>query len=524
MEFLASTGFSDVQNVLLTCRINGGTYNDIRDRVHATFHRIIPDSVIVTALTRSALGYRWELDMSGGALPFLCEEDMNSLKETVRESAEMGASMDSIDVIDEAVRLKTERVIKAFNFLRVTNSPVLQSHVAAMSVDPPTRQWINNILDDMEAHIKDRRMIDPKRLESCSYEVITTHFVRFANAIREIEPMLLFGADETMMDATPRGKVVVPDDVKQVLEEGLPNMPHISGMMCHNVVGNKLPPFIILSELKKLPSELEELVASGQIWVGSTKNGYMTKEMFLIWVFHFINWLSDFRSKMPNCHLRDANAMLIMDGHNSRENPLALTLLRRFRVSVLILPSHTTHVLQMFDVGLASPLKKEFTEKFRKELRKLKDSKKDLKVAALLRLASIKAFVSAWNAVCTPINCEAAAQKTGTYPVDFNAAKSSPFVRNLTPEEQARYEARQKRNENRVQISGRIITEPECIVELMNGLKNTPKNERLCNVSYYMRKVYSEVVAEFISDETLGVRLLSHMPPFVKPNIVPNTA
>ena len=352
----------------------------------------------------------------------------------------------------------------------------------------------------------------------CSYDVVTTHFVCVSSILREINPIFLFGADETMMQPTLHGKVVVPDDIKQVLEEGLPDMPHISGMMCHNVVGNKLPPFLILSNTKKLPLELQELVDSGQVWIGSTKNGYMTKEMFLIWTFHFINWLSEFRTKIPNEAIREQNALLIMDGHNSRENPLALTLLRRARVIVLILPSHTTHVLQMFDVGLASPLKKEFTTRFRKELKKHKNKKREISTAALIRLAAVKAFISAWDTVCTPINCEAAASKTGTYPVDMNAAKNSPFVRNLTPEEKERYEARVKKNENRICISGKVITDPEFIIELANKIKNTPKNEKLSNLARYYEKQYSTIVKEFLADKDMDAKLLSRLPPFFKPN------
>ena len=186
-----------------------------------------------------------------------------------------------------------------------------------------------------------------------------------------------------------------------------------------------------------------------------------------------------------------------MDGHNSRENPLALALLRRARVKVYILPSHTTHVLQMFDVGLASPLKKEFTSKFRKELKKLNTTPS------------------------TPINCESAAKTTGTYPVSAEAAKMSPFVRKLTDAEREKFEARKRRNENRVSISGRIITEAEFIVELANYLKVTPKNAKLCNLQETIGAFYSEIVHRFLQDESVDARLLSTLPPFFSPNRPP---
>ena len=38
--------------------------------------------------------------------------------------------------------------------------------------------------------------------------------------------------------------------------------------------------------------------------------------------------------------MRDLRALLIMDGHTSREYPLALLLLRNAKVDVLIIPGH----------------------------------------------------------------------------------------------------------------------------------------------------------------------------------------
>ena len=99
MEFLADTGFSEVQKFILKCRIEGGTYTTILDRINTKYNRVLHDKTISTILMRSALGYCWNFDMVGGQLPFLCEEDMNSLAKRVRECAEMGASLDSVDVI-----------------------------------------------------------------------------------------------------------------------------------------------------------------------------------------------------------------------------------------------------------------------------------------------------------------------------------------------------------------------------------------------------------------------------------------
>lgn len=82
---------------------------------------------------------------------------------------------------------------------------------------------------------------------------------------------MIFSADENMLDTQPRKKVVVPKEIQFILHENLPDMAHINGMMCHNVAGVALPPFIILSKLKNLPSELNELSESQQMHFSSER-------------------------------------------------------------------------------------------------------------------------------------------------------------------------------------------------------------------------------------------------------------
>ena len=518
MDYLSPEEFSPIQLCVMQEKSQQHTYKEIREKVEQEFKITLYDPTIKVCIMRSVLGYTWEHSLESGDLPYLCPTDMTALKNEVYEAAAIGASMDANEVLDSALKLKTERVVKAFTFLKITNSPVLYNQLASQVIDPPTRSWINGVLDDLEANLKDRRMIDPKRLESASFEVITNHFVCFSSLLKSINPLLLFGADETMMSCNKTGKAVIPEKIKQLLEKDFPQMPHVSGMMCNNVLGVPLPPFIILPNLKKLPNELLPLVSSGQIWVASSANGYMTKELFLIWVFHFINWLSDYRTKLP-IDVREEKCLLIMDGHTSRENPLALLLLRKFRVEVLILPSHTTHVLQMFDVGLASPLKKKFTERFRKLLSEF-DENDFQSFAAKVRLAAITAFVDAWRSVCTPSNCASAARATGTFPVSVNEVEKSPFVRDLTAEEQERYNQRQARNANRVTISGALITDADFIVKLATQLMEIPTNKRYCALTAAMKSKYSTIVSGFTKNPQNGC-LLSPLPPFITPNGAP---
>ena len=134
--------------------------------------------------------------------------------------------------------------------------------------------------------------------------------------------------------------------------------------------GFPFTPFIILPNLKNLPEELKEFAQRGDATFASTKSGWQTRETFLFWAVCFINQMSEYRMNLPE-EIRNLDALLILDGHSSRENAYALKLLEQAHVQVLTLPAHTSHILQMFDVALASPLKRVLSDLFNEGMKKM---------------------------------------------------------------------------------------------------------------------------------------------------------
>ena len=520
MEFLATECFSENQKKIIELRKEGKTYSQIITAMNiATGFNTTPKN-ISTCLTRSALGYCWDYEQPGGAHSFLCNDDTTKLSEIVRSAHENGNALDTLEVLDEATKLKGRRIAYGIQFLREVGSIELSNKLGDKDLYTPTRSWINNILDDLEAHIRSRRLVEQKRLEACSYDVIDSFYGTFGNIIQEVEKDLLFTVDETMIETHTRRKAVLPVGVKVAIEEGYPNMPHITAMLCTNVYGMGPPPFIILNELKKLPEELECYARNGSAWFASSPSGYMTRDTFTLWTICFINWFSQFKLLLPE-HIRIKKALIILDGHSSRENPLALMLLRKANVDVIVLPSHTTHVLQMFDVGLASPLKSSFAGKFKKLLKEAVIDQSLTSNAARFRRACISAFLDAWRCACTSSNCLAAAKQTGIFPFNPSAAKDSVFVRDLTHDEQQRVAQREARNANRFTISMKCLTQPAVIVELANIVQISPRFKHLCNLTRYMTMSYGELVREVLRMEYNGSYMLSTVPPFFRYNAAP---
>lgn len=179
MDSLPASDFSSEKREIVECRINGLFYEQIIDHIFQRFKMKIYDDKISTCLYRSSLGYRWEFSMNGGNTPYLCRDDYETLKALINDFFELGSSMDCDSIIDEAEKLKTSRHTEAYKFLLKIKCQKLAQKIESQQISPPSRPWINGILSEIDAHIISRRLIDFKRLESCSVDVVDLFFFKF---------------------------------------------------------------------------------------------------------------------------------------------------------------------------------------------------------------------------------------------------------------------------------------------------------------------------------------------------------
>ena len=180
------------------------------------------------------------------------------------------------------------------------------------------------------------------------------------------DPRLIFNADETQLDAKKKMKVIV-EKGKIPLKTALTKLPHITAVITISGSGTSFKPLIILPKLKKL-KKLEEL--SEFCYFSSSESGWMNKNVFLIYSILFCHQLSQYKMSLPK-DLRSQRTLLIVDRHKTRINFFAVKILDFFGVDLLILPGHTSHLLQPFDVSVASPLKASFKSSLEAKLREM---------------------------------------------------------------------------------------------------------------------------------------------------------
>ena len=324
-----------------------------------TSDEFIAPAAIKTCLKRSALCLRWEKGRTYGNEPFLSEPDIEELRDYISEQCNGFDPIDANDLLAQALLIRRERQKKAIDFLTQINCTNIADELQEEDIDEPVRSWINIHLNELEASVKSGQIVDYERYFSCTPQKVTPYLNTVKPLLENTHPALIFGADETGLEAKLKKKYIVPNNIKDFLIKNPQALPHYTVMLAHNCIGQQLPPYVILPNFENCPDEIRGFVQTGQIWAVSSNSGWENRNTFLYWTLNFINLLSSYRLSLSE-DIRYNEAVLILDGHNSRENPLAIYLLKSFNINVIILPSHTTHLLQMFDVVLAKNFKKVF--------------------------------------------------------------------------------------------------------------------------------------------------------------------
>jgi hypothetical protein len=448
--------------------------------------------------------------MNGGPPEYLCPRDCETLADIIIIAAESLSPLGIEDIIDEAYNLALDRQVLSFKFLTACHSEDMADHRQAEIIRMPSRTWVANFCEANGIDLKNRREIAADRISGGYREHIAGYFIKFGPLIQSYPPELVFGADESMLDTIPRSKVAVPKGTREAIEIDESEFPHITAMLCHSPSGASMPPFFLIPKLLALPAELESLSIGGRCYIASSPKGWMTRDAFLLWTIHFINFLSSYRLNLPKS-MREKETLLIVDGHTSRGTPIALALRRFAKIKVLVLPSHTSHILQMFDICLANPFKAHFTKIFTALRRHLEEEFPS--AIAKKRYIALRAAIAAWTIASQPENCISSGRESGHYPFSPDSVLSGRWVFDLNPEQKVRALRSEQRCRNRpFNINDQVITEPDAIVGLIQLLKTKPETVHLCEVRL---PKYSVFVKKIVAESKNNVHLLTRVPPYI---------
>ncbi|XP_076395897.1 uncharacterized protein LOC105663718 [Megachile rotundata] len=121
-----------------------------------------------------------------------------------------------------------------------------------------------------------------------------------------------------------------------------------------NAAGEFVPPMVIFKRTR-MNDCLKKGAPPGTVF-GCSKNGWITSELFVEWLKHFIKYIKLEKSN-------EKKLLLLLDGHSTHtKNIEAIDLACEYGIIMLSFPAHTTHRLQPLDKSFFKSLKANYNE------------------------------------------------------------------------------------------------------------------------------------------------------------------
>lgn len=298
-------------------------------------------------------------------------------------------------------------------------------------------------------------LLEPARM-AVTVEDLRSNYDSLAETIEEyrIHPALLANVDQTMLKSIRKWRKVVSraEDPDPFVSQDDKVM-HITLLPTVFANGDSLPALIILP-LKHIPDDLPDELLVSFHWAGQTSGwiSRVTFHRFMTQVF-----FPAIRERRKQFDLTDRWALLLLDGHSSRENPQMLEECLAEKILVKTYVSHASHMSQVLDRGIFREFKTDLTSRkstvsfanrceWRKQML--------LHAAKSMRVATEKSIViSAWK-------------ESGCWPVDSSKAINKKNFPDLDlPAEEPPLATKRKRSG--FKVSNQILTSREVIDALL---------------------------------------------------------
>lgn len=229
----------------------------------------------------------------------------------------------------------------------------------------------------------------------------------------KLDGTVIFNMDETALSTVQKPQKVLAKRGKHQVgaitsgERGT----NTTGICCMSAAGMFVPPMLIFRRLR-FKDELTRGAPVG-CQFACTESGWITTEVFLKWLEHFVATIGP---------TPDKKVLLILDGHTTHtKNIAAIEFARKNGVILLSLPAHTTHRLQPLDVSFFKPLSVYYNQACDKWLRTNPG-----KTITQFQVSEI--FGEAYGRAASIVTATNGFSKTGIWPVDPNVFADSDFV------------------------------------------------------------------------------------------------
>lgn len=378
----------------------------------------------IHCITRTAEGRRWFKGMGGGRDTYLGDIDTMIFASMLNQAADDLNCLCTETAMTLALSLKTERIKKAKFLLENCGcAGLIEGHLPEPTL--PSKAWLKEFCSSLDLTVGNPQTIEAIRRSSCDINGILAFFAEHSILI-DRHPSLILNMDETMLSARKKFKVICGDN-HLPLTPTKGAYPHLTGVVTISAWGKCFDPMIILPN-KKTARGLEDF----DCFLTSSSSGWMTKRLFLIYCINLISQIQIYRLTLPP-DLKDEPFLLIVDGHVSRASFYANFLLLIFNIDLLLLPPHSSHIMQPFDVSISAALKTEFSKQLQKV--NVNINLTEMKIEEIIKMTSqemryllVETFISALRKVSIRNNIRSGFSASGLFPLDPSVPLTSRYI------------------------------------------------------------------------------------------------
>jgi hypothetical protein len=273
------------------------------------------------------------------------------------------------------------------------------------SYPPISKRWIDRFRNRYpELKTVYSRALDASRFEGVSYPVINAYFDALTNLFLE-DPYpsdAIFNVDETgfALGTTLPSKVLIRRGDTTAFKKISGRQEWITAIECIGASGVALPPLLIFKA--KYTNTAWIPASTPENWKFSTSTSGWTSDN------HAYEWLTTLFE--PETRRNDGKRrLLLLDGHGSHLTARFIAFCIDKTIDLVVLPPHTSHILQPLDVGVFSPLKRALSTEIEKLFR--------LDTRRIPRIEWTEAYITARNRAFIPRSIESSFRASGIYPL-----------------------------------------------------------------------------------------------------------
>lgn len=282
------------------------------------------------------------------------------------------------------------------------------------------RYWMKGFLQrNREISIRKAQSMNPARAQKLNKFIVKDYFDKLKGVLQELDlmdkPERIYNIDEKgcRLSLHHQQTVLAKKGAKRVHLVAPEHGENITVVACANANGVAIPPGILFKGQRMKPEWTDNLPPGTLALM--TPKGSMTVETFVIWLQHLAKYKLE------------GKCLLIFDGASCHLDHSIVDAAEQHNITLLCLPSNTTHELQPMDKSVFRSFEHHWDEQVLLFWTKYKD-----RVLTKQRFGEIFSIV--WDKALTPANIRSGFRATGIFPYNPDAIPEVAFAPSILSE------------------------------------------------------------------------------------------